>query len=96
MDCVTVFISLNARVVLAILCLLSWQRESLAQARPPDLPTNALALPVPYAQGIANIQAQGAARPQATRPRLPGELPVPGSQPIGAPAGSPSNASPQR
>src|SRR5882757_8090447 len=42
----------------------------------PNMPTNALAPVVPYEQGIKNILAQGAARPQAVRPVLPGEASV--------------------
>jgi hypothetical protein len=48
-------------------------RTTEAQTPPPDLPRN-LINPhlIPYEQGIANIEAQGAARPKAVRPVLPG------------------------
>jgi hypothetical protein len=45
-----------------------------AQSQPSDIPTNLLSRAVPYEQGMATIEAQGAARPQATQPLRPGEL----------------------
>ena len=44
-----------------------------AQAQPHDPPRNLLSPPIPYEQGIANIEAQGATRPQAVRPKRPGD-----------------------
>ena len=67
-----------------------------AQGKQPDTPTNALATPIPYEQGIANIMAQGAARPQAVRPLKPGEIPPAPGTTGGKPVASPSSAPPAK
>ena len=55
---------------------------------PPLLPGIVLSPMIPYQQGIANIEAQDAARPKAVQPILPGAVPP------NAPAASPRTASP--
>ena len=54
-------------------CLLFCTQPGYAQAQPHDPPRNLLSPPIPYEQGIANIEAQGATRPQAVRPKRPGD-----------------------
>src|SRR5947209_5640942 len=67
---------------------------------PPDMPRNLISPLVPYEQGIANIEAQDAARPKAVQPNLPmggTGLPNPPAGPVpnGPPAGT-NVAPPQR
>lgn len=47
---------------------------SMAQTQSSDMPRNLISPAFPYEQGIANIQAQAASRPAASRPLLPGEV----------------------
>lgn len=58
---------------------------------PPDMPRNLISPMVPFEQGIANIEAQDAARPRAVQPDLRGpDLPNPpvGPVPNAPPAGT--------
>jgi len=48
-------------------------RTGEAQTQPSDMPQNLLSRMVPYEQGLANIQAQNAARPPAVQPVLSGD-----------------------
>ena len=53
--------------------LLFCTQPGYAQAQPSDVPRNLLSPAIPYEQGIANIRAQGATRPQAVRPKRAGD-----------------------
>jgi len=56
-------------------------RAGEAQTQPSDMPQNLLSRMVPYEQGLANIQAQDAARPRAAQPVLSGDAKNPSGEP---------------
>jgi hypothetical protein len=58
--------------VLVGLSLLLGLQASKAQNQPPNMPTNLISPLVPFDQGLANIQAQDAARQKAVQPVPPG------------------------
>jgi hypothetical protein len=82
--------------LLIVLVLGRGLRMSEAQPAPSsDMPRNLIVPAVPYEEGMANILAQGAARPKANQPILPGrpiDQPTSSAGPVGAPiAPSPPN-----
>jgi hypothetical protein len=69
--------------------------QTQAPQFPPLIPGNALSRSIPYEQGIANIEAQDAARPKAVQPVLPGNPTAPinphGASPPNSPPGPAAN-----
>src|SRR5947209_2431892 len=76
--------------------LLFGSLASEAQTLPPEMPRNLISPPIPYQQGIANIEAQEAARPQATEPVLPSTDTRSSKIPTAPMSDQPTSAAPSR